>query len=302
MNFKKVVAPTDIGREASEKFLGLMADASHYDEIYGGENIEIIHPTTGESLAKLASKAVSLEDCKAAWKVLKNVELKSRNRGTSSGMKRLSYVRNDGVLSKTHITEPVNSGVIGFYDRYPRTPYCRKCAWNQQHEEQYKAIVPLFQKVNEIHKTCAPVEHARQMETVNQTKKDWIIPNTAYSTITINKNYRTGFHYDGKNMAGGFSAMLYMRSGQLSGGHIVFPRYRFAVSFDIGDVIMFNGQDQIHGNTALSLMTTDAQRCTLVHYFREKMKNCLSKEEELQRAKNFAGGQLYDGCCDDDDV
>ena len=202
--------------------------------------------------------------------------------------------KRDGTISNTtrvHPRDAVTSGVIGFYDRYPRIPYCRKCAWNLDNPDDFNACLPLFQRVNEIHFEVAPVEWASQNEYAKKTHKDFLIPGTIYTTVTVNKNYRPAYHYDGKNMAGGFSGMLLIRDGIINGGYTVFPEYRAAVSMNTGDLIFFSGQSELHGNTPIIPMSIGAQRCTLVFYYRSGMINCLSAAEELERAKNRKRGE-----------
>lgn len=269
-----------------------MASNNDFDLLVAASG-HIVCPNTGRKLATLVREAVDLNMCKEVWPIIRNINLRTDNRGGSSGMKQEARKRADGSRGQTMETpESVMSGVIGYYDRYPRIPFCRKCSWNQNHETSWKKLAPLFHRVNDVHCEHAPMEWAAQAAAASHVNKDWLIPGTIYSTVTVNKNYRTGYHFDGKNMAGGFSSMLLLREGTITGGYTVFPRYRFAIKMEIGDLALFNGQGEMHGNTAISILTRDAQRCTMVHYFRKGMVNCLSAPEELERAKRYIGGSL----------
>jgi hypothetical protein len=269
-----------------------MASNNDFDLLVEGSGF-ITEPETGRVIATLVKGAIDMETCAKVWPVIAKINLKTDNRGKSSGLDYTNESRKgDRQVKSRRTTETVNSGVIGFYDRYPRIPFCRQCAWNQQNNADWQKLLPLFAKVNDVHKKYAIKEWAAQMRATQTVKPDWLIPNTIYSTVTVNKNYRTGYHFDGKNMAGGFSSMLLLRQGHITGGYTVFPRYRVAIKMDTGDIALFNGQGELHGNTEISVLTKGAQRCTMVHYFRKGMLDCLSAKEELERAKRYQGGSL----------
>ena|SRR3990172_8538573 len=281
-----IKAPVDLGTEIADSFVKQMAKDDDYDLLIE-KSCQIVCAASGSQIATQVKGAVNFEMIKTVWPILRNLNLKTQNRVVSSGLQRIR------TCNKTFgSSEITNSGVLGYYDRYPRTPFCRKCSWNQNHDADWKTLIPLFQKVNNVHREHAQKEWNLQAEFVGKAKKDWIIPETVYSTVTLNKNYRTAYHFDGKNLAGGFSAMLLLREGHLSGGFLVLPRYRLAIKMDTGDIVLFNGQKELHGNTAISLLTQGAQRCTLVHYFRKNIVNCLGVQEEAKRAKRYSGGSL----------
>lgn len=269
-----------------------MATDDDYDQVIA-ESAKVLRPD-GKPLFVLLKKAMAVPEIAPAWSALRSFNNKSENRGTSTGVKQIRVKKKDGTISRTHRVNPkdaVISGVIGFYDRYPRIPYCRKCAWNMETPGKFQRCLPLFQQINGIHKKFCPEEYAAQKLFVDKTHPDFVIPGTVYSTVTVNKNYRTAYHLDGKNQAGGFSGMLLIRDGSIKGGLVVFPEYRTAVEMDTGDLIFFNGQSEWHGNTAIVPLTKKAQRCTLVFYFRSGMVDCLSAREELERAKRRKIGE-----------
>jgi hypothetical protein len=48
----------------------------------------------------------------------------------------------DGKLSNTSYALTVNSGLMGFSDRYPRIPYCRSTMYNQKNFKGFKNCLP----------------------------------------------------------------------------------------------------------------------------------------------------------------
>lgn len=83
--------------------------------------------------------------------------------------------------------------------------------------------------------------------------------------------------------------MLVIRQGKFTGGDLILPEYRVATKVDTGGVFTFRNMQEVHANTAINKVTANAMRCSLVFYCRDKMHECGTPEEELQRAKNKRG-------------
>lgn len=241
-------------------YQGRMAIDDDYDITVKGDSVRAVGPD-GRHVFTLVHDAVSRDFLAQAW----------------SGLR--------GYFPNAEQRRGVISGVIGYYDRYGRFPYCRQCAWNMNHPELFANCLPLFQQVSSLHRQVCRTEWDVQRQVSDQTHQDFLIQHTIYSTVKVNKNYRAPYHQDSKNQAGGFSAMLLIRDGQVNGGRLVFPAYRTAVEMDTGDLILFNGAEEWHGTTPIVPMTQHAQRCTLVFYLRSGMIHCRSAGEELARAK-----------------
>lgn len=273
------------------KFVGKRLNENDYDQLLE-EDAEVFGPD-GELLLVFKKQAIPAPELAAAWPILRKINPKTENRGTATGVEMVARVKQDGTKSNT-LRVPkgmeVVSGVIGFYERYPRIPFCRACAWNDQHPQEYQQLLPLFQKVSDLHGELAPESYAFQKEWSDKTSPDFVIPGTIYSTVTINKNFRTAAHLDAKNLHDGMASMLLLREGKYAGGYVVLPEYRVAVAMDSGDLIIFRNMKDLHGNTPIIPLSKNYQRCTLVFYYREGMINCGTIEQELERAKNHKPG------------
>ena len=262
-----------------------------YDTLIEGNNL--VYGPNGELILVLLRGEFDKTQLASAWQIIKDINLKTDNRGTAAGVDMVAHKKADGTISKTHSVpkgHEVISGVVGYYPRYPRIPFCRECAWNQQHPEQFKSLLPLFQRVNALHEKYANESWKYQKAVVDKTSKDFVIPGTIYTTVTVNKNFRTASHLDAKNLPEGMAPMILMRQGKFEGGHVVLPEWRIAAKLDTGDLIIFRNMLDYHGNTKIIPLSKDYQRCTLVFYYREEMTKCGTKEQELARAKS---GQDY---------
>ena len=54
--------------------------------------------------------------------------------------------------------------------------------------------------------------------------------NTGWNAFSVNVDYRTGCHVDGKNVPGSFSALLILETGPaFAGGFYMLPQWRVAI-------------------------------------------------------------------------
>lgn len=258
-------------------------DEGDYDVLYD-EDVRVEKPD-GSPLLVLRKRALSEAATQQAWNVLYKLKLISRNRGVAAGKENPVI---NGVNQSAKGWE-VASGIVGNFERTVRMPYCRKCAWNAANPEAFEALMPMTREVNALFRRDVPDRWAVQKSYADRTSPDFVIPETVFTTLTVNKNFRTACHKDAGDLEAGFSCLSVIRQGLFKGANLVLPAWRIAVKLDTYDVVMFDAHE-FHGNTQLVKLTPDAQRCSVVYYFREKMIHCGSAAEELARAKNRKPG------------
>lgn len=270
-------------------------DETDYDILYD-ENITV-KDESGQILLILVKKAISEESIAKAWAVLRGLNMNSDNRGTASGIKTEGRKKTDGSVSKTTRVPKgwgVYSGIVGYYERTVRMPYCRACQWNIDNPDKFAALFPMCQEASAHFAYLNPEKFAAQKAFVERTHQSYIVPGTLYTTLTINKNFRTACHLDAGDLEEGFSNMVVLKEGNVAGGNLVLPRWRFAVKLDHGDLVMFNAHEW-HGNTQVIRLDKKAQRCSIVMYYRTLMEKCMSPKDEAEQAKNRKPGQaLYE--------
>jgi hypothetical protein len=111
----------------------------------------------------------------------------------------------------------------------------------------------------------------------------FLVPETVFTTITVNKSFRTACHRDAGDLNEGLSNLLVLGDGEYTGGYLVFPEYRVAVNVRPGDLLLVNNHEIIHGNTEIKLNHEKAERISLVCYFREAMLDLKSWDYEHLR-------------------
>jgi hypothetical protein len=189
-----------------------------------------------------------------------------------------------GYVSNTNYAMPVFSGVAGWMDRYPRIPYGRATAYTSQNYEKFKLAFPFLQKLSKAFSQLLPRRFGVQNGCASRLDPAFRVPETPFTTITVNKSFRTAAHRDAGDLHEGFSNLSVLTNGKkYSGGCLVLPEFRVAVNVRPGDLLLINNHFGIHGNTPIVLEEEGAERYSVVCYFREKMLELGTKEYEEYR-------------------
>lgn len=310
-------------RASIEARSGKWVDESDYDilltdsaDVYGpgDEALEALgldpEPLgEGRLLLSFRKGVFPLDKCQQWHKLLRGAAGKSMNRGAAAGPldmeyfrarygermrvlsdNRISYTTEDGLVSNVQVSTPVNSGLVGFFNRTPRTPYCRQTAYTAKHAEEIGACYEYFQLISERFRAQVPGRWAAQQEFIRRNRiaeKGWAIPDTVFTTVTVNRNYRTGLHQDAGDLQAGFGNLTVLEGPgpRYEGGYTVFPQFRVAADVRTGD---FLGMDvhEWHGNTSLR-GEEGYERVSVVCYCRVEMKECDRLEVERGREEEY---------------
>ena len=126
------------------------------------------------------------------------------------------------------------------------------------------------------------------MEYIRKTNPAWVIPDTPFTTVTINNSVAAAYHQDAGDLKDGMGMMAVLSKGEYKGFELVIPEYNFAVNVEHGDVLIFDPTIW-HGNIppydTVGERNKDWQRISIVMYYREGILGCKSPEEELARLK-----------------
>lgn len=190
-------------------------------------------------------------------------------------------------VCKTTYGNVVNSGIAGYFDRYPRIPYGRATAYTEKNPEKFAKCYPYMKKLDAKFAELLPKRYAVQKACADELDPRFRVSDTVFTTITVNKNFRTAAHRDAGDLHEGFSNLsVISKDGKKhwEGGLLVLPEYRVAIELHPGDLLLINNHHGIHGNTEMvELPNTPLQRISVVCYFREKMLKLNSYEYENAR-------------------
>ena len=185
------------------------------------------------------------------------------------------------MVSTTTYGTAVNSGIAGWFDRYPRIPYGRATSYTRDNFEKFQMAYPFLQTLSKGFKDLLPWRYNNQMKAAEKIDPRFLVPGTPFTTITVNKTFRTAAHFDAGDLNEGLSNLLVLsNNGNYKGGYLIAPEYRVAVNVRPGDLLLINNHEVMHGNTPIELLDEEAERVSLVCYFREKMLELGSFEYE----------------------
>lgn len=295
-------AASCLSDEAAEALAGTLLGDDSYDVVVDGD--ADIYKPDGSLLLRFRKGALPAAAARRAWESLRDAARPSNNRGMAAGEirsvdevlehdsrlpaavtgSRYRPIKSDGTASSTSYAKAVHSGIVGYFDRYPRIPYCRLTAYNLEDPARFERALPFIRAVNDVFAREVPERHAAQRAMIERTHPDFYIHGTVFTTITVNRNWQTAVHTDRGDLPEGFGVMSVLQAGRYTGGHLIFPQYRVAVDIRSGDVLLADVHEW-HGNSPLRGVPGRYERISCVFYYRRKMIECGSAAEELERAK-----------------
>jgi hypothetical protein len=272
---KVFMAPTDIGAEAALKFQQWLLDDSHYDLLLN-ETGMVETPAHDDEwplciLLKSVLPQSLLDDVRPiVRKAASQRKIAGGNRGVAAGTGMVERRRKDGSLSKIKGAQKLDEmsdkdyarlrsatdGTFGFNSRgvrggqvYP----CRITHYSGALPRDFALMGVLAKTVAEsFQHSWASTRWEAQFAKAGNTAPTWLIRTsegiTPFTTITCNRSWRTAAHVDKGDLKEGFGVMCCL--GDFGGCHLVFPRYRVAVNYQEGDVLLANVHE-VHGNTPL---------------------------------------------------
>ena len=270
-------------------------------------------------LARLRKNVIPHDVVKLAWKNFYNAASASRNRGAAAGPIDLKsaywkkrkpteinghsarYMEN-GRVSKMRVNNNVFSSVLGYFEQTPfmKLP-CRLTSYTQKYFEQYKAGIPYIQEIDQLFKKLVPDRYQVQYKQAKENQ-NFQIADTAFSSVTMNRNFRTGLHMDDGDMRKGFGNLSVIERGRYHGGYTLFPRYKVGFDLRTGDFLAMDVHEW-HCNTEMRETAEDKafnkklpsvylnntetgtqgidkpySRLSFVCYLREKLVKCKASE------------------------
>jgi hypothetical protein len=257
-------------------------DLTNQPTLLTRDDVDYIVSTTERGLTPdgnvayiLIKNFVPYEFCEAAY----SVALKAASQPVIGGTRAIAAgaymeprTRKDG--SKGNRTEVpdlphlhgAKHGIVGFYDK----PECRLTAFSARDWEGFQETLPLLHCLNGVFREYMPLEYANQAEAAGDIEKQYVIEGTVFTTITINRNFRTAVHLDEGDFENGFGVLTMLSAGEFCGGELALPQYRVAIDFQMQDVLLLDVH-RPHGNLPLEGVDGEYERVSLVCYLREAM-------------------------------
>jgi hypothetical protein len=242
----------------------------HYDRVVR-ESATVVKPD-GSPLLTYLKDALPQPVCHDAFAFFNALRLGTTDaRGLASGSKPFRRQRRDGLMSKTTRRRSMQSQVVGFFDGTPRNPYCRMTSFTRHNVAVLEAIHPMASAVNQLFREHAPERWQAQQRFIQTVDPEFVLRDTVFTTITVNRSERMAVHKDAHDYRPGFGVMAVLEGGRYYGGELIFPKYRTAVDMRTGGVCLADVHEY-HGNAPL--VGWHFVRFSFVFYAREHMDKC----------------------------
>jgi hypothetical protein len=324
---KEVIVKQKYTDEEIAKREGTYFEETEVDKIYD-EDIDVYAEINGQKqlLAKLRKQVIDPEIIKTGWEGFWITAAPSRNRGAAAGpidvkgkywaKKRPTEIKGwsakynlNGTVSKMRVNNNVFSSVLGYFDATPfmKLP-CRLTSYTMRYWKYYKHGLPFIYAIDACFKSLVPERYALQRKAAEE-KPLLHIPNTAFSSVTLNRNFRTALHQDAGDFREGYGNLSVIERGKYHGGHTLMPQYGIGFNIRTGDFLAMDVH-QWHCNTELYETEDDKKynktlprihkddletgtlgsdkifsRVSFVCYLREKLRKCNNSETRKQFKK-----------------
>jgi hypothetical protein len=327
---KEVVVEAKLTDEDIESREGSYFDSSEIETIYDEDVDVYVKDKDGSKrlLGKLRKQVIDPDAIRIGWEGFYMAAGTSRNRGAAAGpidtkgkywSKRkpvqidkwgARYMQN-GKVSKMRVNNLVFSSVLGYFEEthFMGLP-CRLTSYTMRYFKYYKHGLPFIREIDRCFKTLVPERHRLQKAAAAQ-KPLLHIKDTAFSSVTINRNFRTALHMDDGDFRQGYGNLTVIERGRYSGAQTVFPRYGIGFNVRTGDFLAMDVHEW-HCNTEFKVSKEDDKynkslprihkdnletgtqgaeepytRISFVCYLREKIRNC--KNTETRKYYNKIG-------------
>jgi hypothetical protein len=274
--------------EQAEKLKGKYLNENNYDLLITEDADG--YDLNGNLLFSFRKNAIPLETLMLGVNSFKDSIELTESRGYASGSSH-KRIRKDGSVSNITVGNKVESGSVGFMDSSAMVKYCRKTAFAKNYFDKFKAGIPFVKFIDNKYKELCPTHYAKQKAIAQGTNQNYVIGDTAFTTVTVNKNFRTAVHQDAGDYPDGFGNLIAYREGNWTGGYFCLPQYKVAIDLQNTD-ILFVDVHKWHGNTDFINTEEDWLRISFVLYYREYMYKCKQPAEELLKMKMDKTGYL----------
>jgi hypothetical protein len=168
----------------------------------------------------------------------------------------------------------MNKSFFGYKNITDSLSLCRTTAYTSKYFKRFTDCLPAFKRINDIYKSLVPIHYKNQKKAILKIDPEYVIKDTIFTTVTVNKNFRTALHKDSGDYKRGFGNLVVCSEGQYNGGYTLFPQYGIGIDCRNGDFLAMNVHEW-HCNSAITAPKDSPQgtRMSFVLYQREKMIN-----------------------------
>lgn len=257
--------------KAAAKLASRFPAPSHADQFIRCDT-ELRSPNDGVVTALLLCNVIPPELHKVACELFRTVNRPPSNRPTAMGTVSLPRsTSKDGAPSpRSGVNKLVLDASGAKVGRVGWDGPDHEAPLTIDHREMLLGNEPLIKLVDELYKRFLSTFYAKQALALAKVPHCRLF-GTSFSTIYIAKNFRTAYHRDTGNLPGAMTCLVPL--GNFVGGELVLARWRIAIAFKPGDLLLFDPQ-QLHGNLPII-----GQRLSAAFYCAARVANASDEGE-----------------------
>lgn len=247
------------------------------------DTVHVKDANTGKTLAVFLKGIITDERVLQAGRNLARFKGISQRRADASGERKLIEPKSGN--KKTVYHGKASPSVMLGYEASDNYHPCRLTSLTRKHKKHFDTdTVILVQHISKLFAETCPLEFAKQKSFVEECNEHMIIPDTVYTSLTVNMTWRTSLHVDKGDFRSGLGNLCCFNYGNYTGGEIMLPNYKIAFDLREGDVLFMDVHEP-HCNNALQ----GEGRVSLICYAREQIKlRCRSaKKDDIENPVSF---------------
>lgn len=263
-------------------------DVDHYDTIVDTPNAKgyYIDAVSGKKkvLFKLLKNKFNEKTQNVATKSFKELAMRKQyNRGMAAGKPKGAKTARHMLNGQSMAINFARSNIAGYYDipdrrhkyAFKTEVACRKTAFTKNNIHMWEDGVPFIQKCSALYKAHGGAYYKEQAKEYDIVQNEIKIPNTVFTTVTVNYNWRTACHKDTGDFSRGLGNLA-VTGRDFSGCYLGFPQFKVCIKVEPGDFLLMDVH-QWHCNTEMHLTKPDGFRISYVSYLRNNMSKCSKK-------------------------
>lgn len=150
---------------------------------------------------------------------------------------------------------------------------------------EHSALCDFSKVAKDYYKKIFPIQYNHNDKVVKEKiLKEWTLEDTVFTSGIINKDSVLQYHFDIGHVSKALSVMLTLKK-DLLGGDLCMPEVDALIKLKDNTLLIFDGQELLHGVTPIIKKSDKAYRFTVVYYSLIQMWKCLPITEEVIKAR-----------------
>lgn len=167
-----------------------------------------------------------------------------------------------------------------------RRDYCSTASLANEDAEAHAVLMEYADKVSRYYLQFNAELYQRHAQMTDQVLPEYKIGSSVFTSGIVNKNNPLKYHFDKGNFKDVWSNMLVFKH-KVQGGHLSVPEFDLGFELKDNSLLMFDGQNLLHGVTPIKMYAPDSHRYSVVYYALREMWKCEPLEDELTRFRRL---------------